>query len=315
MQTVGLDISKDTIDTAILEKGTYKTAQFSNTQTGVKSMVQWFRECNIITPHICMEATGTYYELAADYLSDTHKISVVNPLKIKKYGEAVFSRTKTDKQDAKLIAEYCANLQPEEWIKPTKNQRRLQKLIALQNQLTPQSTACKNQIHASNDDFVKGIQKAVLQTLQQQIAVVKGEIKQLIMADEILSKKFSYLKTIDGIGETTAATILSFFCGRQFDNAKKYISFLGLSPSERSSGSSVRGQGRLSKYGHRKAKSAFYMAALVAYRDRMYPDFIARLESKNKAKKVIITALMRKLATISYHIYTNETTFERNRYR
>ena len=84
MQTVGLDISKDTIDTAILEKGTYKTAQFSNTQTGVKSMVQWFRECNIITPHICMEATGTYYELAADYLSDTHKISVVNPLKIKK---------------------------------------------------------------------------------------------------------------------------------------------------------------------------------------------------------------------------------------
>lgn len=57
------------------------------------------------------------------------------------------------------------------------------------------------------------------------------------------------------------------------------------------------------------------MAALVAYRDKMYPDFIARLASKNKPKKVIITALMRKLATISYYIYTTETNFERNRYR
>ncbi|MBO7380902.1 MAG: IS110 family transposase [Neisseriaceae bacterium] len=315
MHTIGLDISQDKIDTAILENGTYKTAQFDNTQSGLKSMVEWFGECNIHNPHICMEATGSYYELAADYLSDHYRVSVENPFKIKKYGEVTLARTKTDKQDAKLIAKYCANMQPQEWQKPTKQQRRLQKLITLQNQLTAQSTACKNQMHASNDDFVKGIQKAVLQTLQQQIAVVKGEIKQLIMADEILSKKFSYLKTIDGIGETTAATILSFFCGRQFDNAKKYISFLGLSPSEKSSGSSVRGQGRLSKYGHRKAKSAFYMAALVAYRDKMYPDFIARLEQKGKPKKVIIIALMRKLATISYHIYTNETTFERNRYR
>ena len=315
MHSVGLDISKNTIDTAILQNGIYKTAQFSNNQTGVKAMVEWFRECNIINPHICMEATGIYYELAADYLSDNYRVSVENPLKIKKYGEVMLARTKTDKQDAKLIAKYCANMQPQKWQKPTKQQRRLQKLITLQNQLTAQSTACKNQIQASNDDFVKSIQKAVLQTLQQQIAIVKNEIKQLIMADELLSKKFNHLKTIDSIGDTTAATILSFFCGRKFDNAKQYISFLGLSPSEKSSGSSVRGQGRLSKYGHRKAKSAYFMAAMVAYRDKMYPDFISRLESKNKPKKVIITALMRKLATISYHIYTNETPFERNRYR
>ena len=315
MQTIGLDISQDKIDTAILENGTYKTAQFDNTKTGLKSMVQWFRECNIINPHICMEATGSYYELAADYLSDNYRVSVENPFKIKKYGEIMLARTKTDKQDAKLIAKYCANMQPQEWQKPTKQQRRLQKLITLQNQLTAQSTACKNQIHASNDDFVKGIQKAVLQTLQQQLTIVKAEIKKLIAENTTMSKKFNHLKTIDGIGETTAAAILSFFFGRTFDNAKKYISFLGLSPSEKSSGSSVRGKGRLSKYGHRKAKSAFYMAALVAYRDKMYPDFIARLTSKNKPKKVIITALMRKLATISYHIYTNETTFERNRYR
>ena len=159
MHSVGLDISKNTIDTAILQNGIYKTAQFSNTQTGVKAMVEWFRECNIINPHICMEATGTYYELAADYLSDNYRVSVENPLKIKKYGEVMLIRTKTDKQDAKLIAEYCANLQPKKWIKPTPQQRRLQKLIALQNQLTTQSTACKNQIQASNDDFVKSIQK------------------------------------------------------------------------------------------------------------------------------------------------------------
>lgn len=83
-------------------------------------MVEWFGECNIHNPHICMEATGSYYELAADYLSDHYCVSVENPFKIKKYGEVTLARTKTDKQDAKLIAKYCANMQPKRMAKAHK---------------------------------------------------------------------------------------------------------------------------------------------------------------------------------------------------
>ena len=53
-----------------------------------------------------MEATGIYYEQAAEYLSVLYTIFVINPLKIKEYAKSQFSHTKTDKADSKLIAEF-----------------------------------------------------------------------------------------------------------------------------------------------------------------------------------------------------------------
>ena len=56
------------------------------------------------------------------------------------------------------------------------------------------------------------------------------------------------------------------------------------------------------------------MPAMVAYRMKAFPAFIARLEAKNKPKKVIITALMRKLAVIAYHVHKKGEDYDPTRY-
>ena len=108
---VGLDISKLTFDAAAIIGEIEVSAKFANDPKGFEALKDWLDKFDCSDLHICMEATGNYYEGVADYIGGFYKVSVVNPLKISKYAESRFVRTKTDKQDAKLIAEYCRSVE------------------------------------------------------------------------------------------------------------------------------------------------------------------------------------------------------------
>jgi transposase len=70
--------------------------------------------------HVCLEATGRYSVAAAEILLKLgYTVSVMNPGRIKKFGESQLQRNKTDKLDAVLIAEYCQRMQPPPWQPPT----------------------------------------------------------------------------------------------------------------------------------------------------------------------------------------------------
>ena len=105
---LGLDISHKTFDAALLIGGVLKTAKFENGIKGFQKLKGWLGTFTHSDIHIRMEATGNYFEDLADYMGRYYKVSVINPLKISDYAKSRFSRTKTDKQDAKLIAEYCS---------------------------------------------------------------------------------------------------------------------------------------------------------------------------------------------------------------
>ena len=319
MHTIGLDISKKTFDAAIRQDNHYIISQFSNDLSGIRALKDWISENQCIQPHICMEATGSYYELIADDLSCHYSVSVVNPLKIKSYAKSVLARTKNDKQDAILIADYCFNAKLSGSLKTfnhsSKTQRDLDHLTALRQQLISMKTATQNRKEATQDEFIQSIHQTLIKTYEEQIHIVDAQIQQHIEEDTELHKKAKLLESIDCIGNKSASLILNYLTSRTFQNVKQYIAFLGLCPSEKQSGTSIRGRGSLTNYGHRRAKSVYFMPALVAYRLKIFPELIKRLEAKGKPKKVIITAIMRKLATIAYYIYTKEEPFDRQRYR
>ncbi len=63
-----------------------------------------------------MEATGCYGDALATYLHEQGcVVSVVNPAQIKSFGGAQLRRAKTDKTDAKLIAQFCQDMHPAPW--------------------------------------------------------------------------------------------------------------------------------------------------------------------------------------------------------
>ena len=105
---LGLDVSKNTLDCCLNKDGFFYACKISNNQKGFEKLRAWLdgHGCDE-TLHCCCEATGNYYEAAAEYLAAHYKMSVENPRKIKAYSVSELKRSKNDKQDAKTIAEFC----------------------------------------------------------------------------------------------------------------------------------------------------------------------------------------------------------------
>lgn len=315
MNIIGLDISKDTID-ATLHKtnGSIHYIKFKNNDDGLKQFRLWIKGNRIRKVYIGMEATGIYYEKAADMLSSYYTVYVINPLKIKDYGKIRFNRTKTDKADSNLIADYIKRHQDTLIPYQIPKNKALQKLINLKNQLQQQQKQIKNRLHSTEEDFIRNIHQDLIDTIQDKMEQVK------IAISEQIKKQTDYnhyrnLQTIPSIGKDTASVLYAQLTEKHFKTANQFVSYAGLSPAIIQSGTSVRGRGRLSRYGNRRLKSTLYMPALCAYRFNAFPKLINNLKKAGKPKMVIIVAIMRKLAKLAYYIVKTGQPYDAERHR
>ena len=210
---VGLDISQKTFDVCAIVDGHSKQAVFNNNAAGFEKLKVWLETFQINDLHICVEATGNYFEDVADYIGQFYKVSVINPYKISEYGKSRFYRTKTDKQDAKLIAEYCHTAMAKDLpirMKISHSHYRLKRVLALYEQLKTQKTAQKNRLGVAKDEFVKNIHLEQIAFLNEKIKLVELEINTIIQEDFSLNTISERLKTIPSIGNLTAAILVNF---------------------------------------------------------------------------------------------------------
>ncbi|WP_373779321.1 IS110 family transposase [Neisseria dentiae] len=315
---VGLDISQDTFDAAVIINGCRKSARFNNNAKGFENLKAWLDSFGVDDLHICMEATGNYFEDVADYIGRYYKVSVINPYKISEYGKSRFQRTKTDKQDARLIAEYCHTAMPKDLpLRKTisNGHSRLKRVLALYNQLMEERTAQKNRLKATKDDFVIQVHKAQIDCISKQIMAVRAEIDKIIKQDSNLKAVSENLQSIPAIGSLTAAVLANHLLGADFQTSNQFAAFSGLAPQKRQSGTSVKGKDRLTKYGNRKVRAALFMPAMVALRCGYLPDLVQRLKSRKKPTMVILGAIMRKLAVIAFNLYKKGEKYDPNRYQ
>ncbi|BCD73659.1 TPA: IS110-like element ISNgo3 family transposase [Neisseria gonorrhoeae] len=314
MNIIGPDISKDTID-ATLHKtnGSIHYIKFKNNDDGLKQFRLWIKGNRIRKVYIGMEATGIYYEKAADMLSSYYTVYVINPLKIKDYGKSRFNRTKTDKADSNLIADYIKRHQDTLIPYQIPKNKALQKLINLKNQLQQQQKQIKNRLHSTEEDFIRNIHQDLIDTIQDKMEQVKIAISEQIKK-QTDNNHYRNLQTIPSIGKDTASVLYAQLTEKHFKTANQFVSYAGLSPAIIQSGTSVRGRGRLSRYGNRRLKSTLYMPALCAYRFNAFPKLINNLKKAGKPKMVIIVAIMRKLAKPAYYIVKTGQPYDAERH-
>ncbi|HGO8399277.1 TPA: IS110-like element ISNgo3 family transposase [Neisseria meningitidis] len=315
MNIIGLDISKDTID-ATLHKtnGSIHYIKFKNNDDGLKQFRLWIKGNRIRKAYIGMEATGIYYEKAADMLSSYYTVYVINPLKIKDYGKSRFNRTKTDKADSNLIADYIKRHQDTLIPYQIPKNKALQKLINLKNQLHQHQKQIKNRLHSTEEDFIRNIHQDLIDTIQDKMEQVKIAISEQIKK-QTDNNHYRNLQIIPSIGKDTASVLYAQLTEKHFKTANQFVSYAGLSPAIIQSGTSVRGRGRLSRYGNRRLKSTLYMPALCAYRFNAFPKLINNLKKAGKPKMVIIVAIMRKLAKLAYYIVKTGQPYDAERHR
>ncbi|NEQ46230.1 MAG: IS110 family transposase [Leptolyngbya sp. SIOISBB] len=310
---LGIDISKTDFHVALLKSAKRsKYEHFSNDTEGFRQLSQWLDQPGVGPVHACLEATSIYGHALALYPHQQgHQVSIVNPLRVKGYSKSQLSRTKSDRADAKLIAQFCRDLKPAPWqpsaVEVSQLQGYTRRLDALEHMLTEE----KNRLQVTPQDFEADI-VAHIQFLQGQVETVKKRLREHIQAHESLQSQQALLTSIVGVGESTAARVLAEIGSiEHFTSARQLAAFAGLTPQEHTSGTSVQGKTRLCKIGNRRLRKALYFPALTWW--RRCPQaraFGERLLAAGKAKMQVIGALMHKLMRVIYGILKSGKPFD-----
>ena len=147
--------------------------------------------------------------------------------------------------------------------------------------------------------------------LGEQIDAVMDEVSHLIASDPALSKNLALVRSITGFGEVSATILLAELPNIAEFTPKALAAFVGLSPSEHSSGTSVRRPGKVSRIGTERLRSTLYMGALSAKRsNKPLAAFVARMTAAGKPPKVILVAVARKLLVYAHAVIRTQKAFE-----
>lgn len=313
---LGIDIAKDTFATALVRDGQpVELGEFPNTATGFKQLHNFLKKrVKKDVLHACLEATGYYGDELAHFLLESgYLVSVMNPARIKSYADSLLSRTKTDATDAVIIADFCRTQQPEAWVAPTPEIRELRALVRHVIALTElrQQEVNRSKAGIPSQQVLDTIHQHI-EFLNQQIKGLKKQINDHIDRFPDLSQQQDLLSSIPGIGEWTAARLLSELPNwSQFETAKQVTAYAGLSPAQRQSGSSIRGKARLSKRGSSRLRSSLFFPAICAKRHNpVFAQFATRLAAAGKSKMTIIAAIMRKLLVLAFTLLKSGRPFD-----
>lgn len=313
MKTVlGIDMAKNKFDVALLNNGKFKSKAFENNPSGFSLLIAWLAINGVVTVHACMEATGSYGEALARFLYEAgHSVSLTNPARIKAFGQSELLRTKNDKTDAKLIARFCEKMIPTLWQPPPAEVEYLRGLGRRRDVLVNMRTQELNRQETSNETVNSSV-KTVLECLDKEIEQISKLIKDHISKHPDLKHKHDLLDSIPGVGPATIEAILSeinAFAG--FETVEQVVAYMGLSPKEHTSGSSVRGKSPICKIGNARLRKALYMPALSAMiHNPIVKALHDRMKAKSKNGMVIACACMKKLVHLIYGVIKTNKPFD-----
>lgn len=308
---VGIDVSKDKLDYYDFIS---EHSQFKNCVSGFKSLI------NVLPEDCCvvMEATGSYHNQLARYLFESGiPVSIVNPLSVKRFIQMKLRKSKTDKSDAKLIAQYGREQKPKLWI-PSPDYIVMCRMIQTTiSQYLKHRTSLKNKLHSL---ISQGISKGVLvRNLNRNIKNLAKEIKKLEEEAATLIKNYSpelftNLQSIPGIGKKTALLLISGTNAfSTFENYKQVCSYLGLAPVEHSSGTSINKKSRISKTGDARIRNHLFMCSFTACeRNPQCKALYDRIVAKGKSKKLALIAVCNKLLKQSLAIAKSGIPYDPN---
>lgn len=309
---LGIDIAKLKIDVVLLFENKSLAKEFANSPKGFQLLKAWLESRQISEVHACLEATGIYGAAVAKFLHEQgHLVSVVNPLSIKGYAKSKLQRNKTDKADARLIADFCRTQNPAQWFPPPPEIIQLQALVRRIEALEEMLQMERNRLEVSPNKTQPSI-KRMIKTFETEIETLRKSIKEQINNDPDLKEQDQLLQTIPGIGEKTSALLLGEIEFGRYQSARQVAAFAGVTPKKSESGTSLK-HTKLSKLGNGRIRKGLYFPAIVAKQhNQTIKNFAERLEKNGKTPMQIICAAMRKLLHMAFGVLKHKQPFNPN---
>jgi len=320
---LGIDVSKAKLDCALQRPDTDKRLNktVANTPAGVNELLSWLQKHSVSKDqlHIIMEPTGVYHERAATALVDAGcTLSLVNPARVRSYANAIGITSKNDTINSVVLARYGAAETLAPWTPASPVASMLTALLARREALAEDIRREENRQEKAlcalaTPAAVMASLNESLVFLTKQLTELDRQIGDRIDSDPILKNNDRLLQSINGVGPRVAQRMNALMSTHSFDRAEALAAYLGLVPSERQSGTSVRGKARMSKMGPADVRGLLYMPAVVATRcNPQVKALYERLLARGKPKMVAIGAAMRKLAHLCFGVIHTQKPYDPN---
>ena len=293
-QWVGMDVSKDTLDTAVYPTQEHFSTAY--TQEGINELIE--RVQKIHPQLIVMEATGGMeVRLSAALAEVGLPVVVVNPRQVRDFARATGILAKTDAIDALILARFGEAVKPPVRELPDSCSRHLKALMSRRRQLIGMLTQEKNRVAPEPIPAIRSqIQKHIL-WLENSLTDLDQELTKLISSSPVWREKEQLLRTVPGVGPILSRSLVSDLPELGRLDRKQIAALVGVAPLNRDSGT-YRGK-RIVWGGRAYVRSLLYMGTLTAIRcNPTIREFYQRLRKAGKQPKVALTACMRKLLTI-----------------
>jgi transposase len=287
---LGIDIAKDTMEVA----GPGLRLPVPNTAEGHAQLLAAARALRTPVHFVC-EATGGYERrLVAHLLAQGCAVSLLHPARVRQFAKATGRLAKTDRIDALLLADYGRTLQPPAESPPAPRLVELTDVVRRRAQLAELLGLQRTQRQQLHDAKLIAELDRLIGFLEQQVAALETRLDAIIDQDGGLGARLRQLCQVEGVGKTTAMSLLAELPELGRLNRTRIAALAGLAPFNRDSGAAAGP--RHIRGGRAPVRRALYMAALTATRcNPVLRPFYQQLRARGKGHRVALTAVMRKL--------------------
>jgi len=302
---VGVDVSKHHFDWVLGGEG--NVARVPNTPAGVRRIVAKIRGLEVAL--IIVESTGGYERALTEALTEADlPVALVNPWRVRRFGEGLGVLAKTDPLDARILALYGERARPTRRPLPGPRQRQMADLIRRRRQLIAMIVAEKNRLDTASVGIRRDIQ-ALAKLLERRVAKIDGRIDAAIAADPEKAETCERLQSAPCVGPGVARALIVDLPELGALGRKQISSLVGLAPFAKDSGRKS-GQRRI-RAGRSGPRTALYLAAMNGARfNPVLKEMYDRLIAAGKPPKVAFIALARKLLTILNAMVRDGTTWQ-----
>ena len=306
MLCCGIDVSKLTLDAAVLtEGGKARFRQFTNDSEGFDELIEWAGGVD----KFAMEATGPYHKALLRHLNAGGHVAICyNPLRARKFSEGMGELNKDDRIDALGLAKVVARFPMDSKTSLSPVQEAAQELSRRIQQMVTNRGKDKVRLEEPRtSDLVRASLERSIAWHDQEVKLLEAELDSLIASDPKLKERYRLMLSVPHIGPKTARVLVAEL--PEDLDPKKAVGLAGLAPKRRRSGTSLNAPDRITRCCNQRLKRALYMPAIqsLRWKDRDLALFHARLVAAGKHKQQATVAVMRKLLTRVIAVITRGT--------
>src|SRR3989339_71717 len=281
-QVIGIDVSSQKLNLHFLDNGA--DFEIANTQESINSFLKQKK----LSAKNCIfgaESTGRCHLVCQDTLvRQNFEFKLINPILTGKRIASSIRKKKTDRNDAKFIAQLVSQGEG--------------RVIDVKQLDVTKKTLLRTRTSIVN-------QRTGIKIILKELNMVKNS------RDKKITKEEELIQSFPGFGSRLAAIVSTETGGfSRFPTSTQFKAYVGIDPKVTQSGGSLK-TGKITKRGNAHLRTAFYLAAQVARcHDPELKEFYQKKKAEGKPTRSAIIAVARKLCERVFAIVKRGTPYE-----